>query len=41
MARGNDLELLVDHIHLSDRGAAFLTDLVAQWLAGAPARTAP
>ncbi|WP_251064022.1 hypothetical protein [Streptomyces sp. ISL-44] len=33
VARGNGLELLVDHIHLSDRGGAIVTGLAAQWLA--------
>ncbi|MFJ8827642.1 SGNH/GDSL hydrolase family protein [Streptomyces sp. NPDC102467] len=33
VARGNDLQLLVDHIHLSDRGGAIVTDIAAQWLA--------
>lgn len=37
VARGNGLELFVDHIHLSDRGAAEVTDLAARWLSG-PAR---
>jgi len=32
IARGNGLELFVDHIHLSDRGGAVVTDLAAQWL---------
>ncbi|WP_320778761.1 SGNH/GDSL hydrolase family protein [Streptomyces sp. CRN 30] len=32
VARGNGLELFVDHIHLSDRGGAIVTGLAAQWL---------
>ncbi|OAH10081.1 SGNH/GDSL hydrolase family protein [Streptomyces jeddahensis] len=32
VARSNKLELLVDHIHLSDRGGAIVTDLATQWL---------
>jgi acyl-CoA thioesterase-1 len=32
VARGNGLDLFVDHIHLSDRGGAVLTDLAAGWL---------
>lgn len=32
VARGNGLELLVDHIHLSDRGGAIVTTTAAQWL---------
>lgn len=32
VARGNGLELFVDHIHLSDRGGAIVTGLVARWL---------
>ncbi|MFD6472357.1 SGNH/GDSL hydrolase family protein [Streptomyces anulatus] len=32
VARDNGLELFVDHIHLSDRGGAMVTDLAAQWL---------
>jgi lysophospholipase L1-like esterase len=39
VARGNDLELLVDHIHLSDRGGAIVTDLTARWLATSPGTT--
>ncbi|MER7000548.1 GDSL-type esterase/lipase family protein [Streptomyces sp. NPDC000410] len=38
-ARDNGLELFVDHIHLSDRGGAIVTDLAAQWLSST-ARTA-
>ncbi|MFI5803641.1 SGNH/GDSL hydrolase family protein [Streptomyces sp. NPDC051561] len=34
IARNNGLELLVDHIHLSDRGGALLTDLATDWLSG-------
>lgn len=43
VARGNGLELLVDHIHLSDRGGAIVTGLAAQWLSadGSPARSHP
>lgn len=41
VARGNGLELFVDHIHLSDRGGALLTDLAAPWLAGARVGAAP
>jgi acyl-CoA thioesterase-1 len=26
-------ELLIDHIHLSDRGAAHIAELAANWLA--------
>ncbi|WP_410872556.1 SGNH/GDSL hydrolase family protein [Nocardia sp. A7] len=32
VARSNGLELLVDHIHLSDQGGAIVADLVARWL---------
>ncbi|NYI05736.1 SGNH/GDSL hydrolase family protein [Allostreptomyces psammosilenae] len=32
VARSHRLELLVDHLHLSDRGGAIVTDLTAQWL---------
>lgn len=32
VARSNNLALLVDHIHLSDRGGAIVTDLAADWL---------
>lgn len=32
VARDNGLDLYVDHIHLSDRGGAIVTDLAAQWL---------
>ncbi|WP_457537814.1 SGNH/GDSL hydrolase family protein [Streptomyces filamentosus] len=32
VARENGLELYVDHLHLSDRGGAMLTHVVAQWL---------
>ncbi|GGZ28245.1 SGNH/GDSL hydrolase family protein [Streptomyces poonensis] len=35
VARGNGLELFVDHIHLSDRGGAVVTDLAARWLSSA------
>lgn len=43
IARGNGLELFVDHIHLSDRGGAMVTDLAAQWLStvGAPRESTP
>lgn len=43
VARGNGLELLVDHIHLSDRGGAIVTGLAAQWLSAdnAPAASRP
>ncbi|MGX7671317.1 SGNH/GDSL hydrolase family protein [Plantactinospora sp. DSM 117369] len=34
VARNGERELLVDHIHLSDRGGAVVTDLAARWLAG-------
>jgi acyl-CoA thioesterase-1 len=34
VARNGGRELLVDHIHLSDRGGAIVTELVAQWLSG-------
>ncbi|MEU4765160.1 GDSL-type esterase/lipase family protein [Actinosynnema sp. NPDC023794] len=32
VARGNGLRLLVDHVHLSDRGGAIVADLVDGWL---------
>ena len=32
VARGNGLRLLVDHVHLDDRGGAIVTDLVDGWL---------
>ncbi|WP_067825671.1 SGNH/GDSL hydrolase family protein [Actinomadura kijaniata] len=32
VARGNGLELLVDHLHLSDRGGAMVADLISEWL---------
>ncbi|MDA0564732.1 GDSL-type esterase/lipase family protein [Streptomonospora sp. S1-112] len=35
VARANGLELYVDHIHLSDKGGAIVTGLVADWLATA------
>ncbi|MBA4860357.1 hypothetical protein H1V43_02950 [Streptomyces sp. PSKA54] len=35
VARDNGLELFVDHIHLSDRGGAMVTDVAAQWLSSA------
>jgi len=35
IARSGSRELLIDHIHLSDRGAAEVTDLVTGWLAAA------
>ncbi|ONI89664.1 hypothetical protein ALI22I_14265 [Saccharothrix sp. ALI-22-I] len=38
VARGNGLDLLVDHIHLSDRGGAIIADLVAEWLSTESAR---
>ncbi|MGW6915607.1 SGNH/GDSL hydrolase family protein [Kitasatospora sp. NPDC054939] len=43
VARGNGLELLVDHIHLSDRGGAIVTGLAAQWLSAGdgPATSRP
>lgn len=34
VARSNGLHLFVDHLHLSDRGGAVVTDLAAAWLAG-------
>ncbi|MFK0259297.1 SGNH/GDSL hydrolase family protein [Streptomyces sp. NPDC090445] len=34
VARSNGLELFVDHIHLSDRGGAIVTDLTTGWLSG-------
>ncbi|WP_418958282.1 hypothetical protein [Streptomyces tritici] len=34
MTRGNGLDLTVDHIHLSDRGAALLAGAAADWLRG-------
>lgn len=36
VARGNGLELFVDHIHLSERAAAEVTELAARWLADGP-----
>ncbi|MEU2393402.1 SGNH/GDSL hydrolase family protein [Streptomyces sp. NPDC007369] len=39
VARGNGLELFVDHIHLSDRGGAILSDLTARWLPSARGTT--
>ncbi|MGW2324701.1 hypothetical protein ACWC5C_02910 [Streptomyces sp. NPDC001700] len=36
VARDNGLELFVDHIHLSDRGGAMITDLAARWLRPPP-----
>ena len=39
VARGNGLELFVDHIHLSDRGGAIVTNLAAQWLSSAEGTT--
>lgn len=35
VASDNGLELLVDHIHLSDRGGVLVTDLATQWLSSA------
>ncbi|MFI5490131.1 hypothetical protein ACIBXA_29270 [Micromonospora echinaurantiaca] len=32
VARNGGRELLVDHIHLNDRGGAIITDLAAHWL---------
>ncbi|MEO3785230.1 SGNH/GDSL hydrolase family protein [Actinocorallia sp. B10E7] len=32
ISHGNGLELLVDHLHLNDRGGAIVTGLVARWL---------
>ncbi|GAA0940170.1 SGNH/GDSL hydrolase family protein [Actinocorallia libanotica] len=32
VSRGNGLQLLVDHLHLNDRGGAIVTELVAGWL---------
>lgn len=32
VARSHGLELLVDHIHLGDRGGAIVTDMAARWL---------
>lgn len=32
VARSHGLELLVDHIHLSDRGGAIVTELATRWL---------
>ncbi|MFF0745001.1 SGNH/GDSL hydrolase family protein [Streptomyces sp. NPDC004111] len=34
VAQRNGLELLVDHIHLSDRGGAIVTELATDWLSG-------
>jgi len=39
VARDNGLELFVDHIHLSDRGGAMVTNLAAQWLSSAEGAT--
>lgn len=36
VARAGGRELLIDHIHLSDAGAAVVAGLVADWLAEAP-----
>ncbi|MFF2391984.1 SGNH/GDSL hydrolase family protein [Nocardia sp. NPDC058114] len=35
VAHSHHLELLVDHIHLSDQGGAIVTELVGRWLAAA------
>lgn len=35
VAHSHGLEFFVDHIHLSDRGGAILTDLAAEWLGSA------
>lgn len=37
VARGGGRELLVDHVHLNDRGAAEVARLVEAWLTGVPA----
>lgn len=34
VAQSNGLELFVDHIHLSNRGGAIVTDLATGWLSG-------
>ncbi|RNG34675.1 SGNH/GDSL hydrolase family protein [Streptomyces botrytidirepellens] len=39
VARDNGLELFVDHIHLSDRGGAMVTNLAAQWLSSTEGAT--
>jgi hypothetical protein len=39
VARDNGLELFVDHIHLSDRGGAMVTDVAAQWLSSTEGAT--
>lgn len=36
IAQAGGRELLVDHIHLSDRGGAIVADLVGRWLADRP-----
>ncbi|MGI5221073.1 SGNH/GDSL hydrolase family protein [Nocardia sp. CA-290969] len=40
VAHSHGLEFFVDHIHLSDRGGAILTDLTAEWLRSAVPGTA-
>ncbi|MEV6423604.1 SGNH/GDSL hydrolase family protein [Streptomyces sp. NPDC051662] len=37
VAHDNGLELFVDHIHLSDKGGAIVTNLATQWLSSAEA----
>jgi lysophospholipase L1-like esterase len=41
VARSRGLHLLVDHIHLSDRGGEIITALVAEWLSTAAAPPQP
>ncbi|MGS2616064.1 SGNH/GDSL hydrolase family protein [Micromonospora sp. LZ34] len=41
VARSGDRTLFVDHIHLSDHGAAQITELAANWLTTTPASTHP
>ncbi|GAA2719124.1 SGNH/GDSL hydrolase family protein [Actinocorallia aurantiaca] len=44
VSRGNGLTLLVDHLHLNDRGGAIVTGLVARWLSegqATPSRSHP
>lgn len=36
IARAGGREMLVDHVHLSDRGGTIVTDLVGRWLANEP-----
>ncbi|QFU88436.1 GDSL-type esterase/lipase family protein [Amycolatopsis sp. YIM 10] len=36
IARGGGRALLIDHIHLNDRGAARLADVAAEWLTATP-----